>query len=221
MSTVHTRGLAFRFPAGPFSLRMPDLDLAAGQTLACIGPSGSGKSTFLGLLAGLLLPTAGSVEVDGIDWSRVPEARRRRERLTRVGQVFQEFALLDHLSVRENVLLPRLLGAEVRDAEARVTDLAERTGIADHLDRGPRELSHGERQRVAICRALLTRPALVLADEPTGNLDPRTAREVVDLLLSQARQGGATVVMVSHDHALTVPFDRVLDFARLAAEDAA
>ncbi|MBK8974307.1 MAG: ABC transporter ATP-binding protein [Planctomycetes bacterium] len=215
-------GLRFRYP-GPdgFELALDELRATAGETLVCIGPSGSGKTTLLHLLAGILAPAAGRVRIDGDDLTALGPAARRRFRLQRIGLVFQEFELLEHLTVRENVLLPYLMGLG-RDAAAadRAGELAAATGIGHLLRRRPSRISQGERQRVAICRALCTAPALVLADEPTGNLDPRSAGQVLDLLLEQATARGATVVTVTHDHAVLGRFDRVLDLAQPAAAGA-
>ena len=186
-----------------------------------IGPSGSGKTTLLHCIAGILPVPEGTVRVHGEDLSAgsplaADPARRRALRRNHIGLVFQELALLDHLSVLENILLPYFIdGTRRRNAavRARAQDLAARTGIEALLSRRPRRLSQGERQRVAICRALVTEPALVLADEPTGNLDPATSQQVVDLLLTLVRAHEASLVMVTHDHGLRPQFDQVLDLA--------
>jgi len=205
---------------GGFSLRVPGFDLARGETAACIGPSGSGKTTLLHLLAGILLPRKGRIALDGFSWSEHGDAARRRMRISHIGLVFQEFALLDHLTVRENILLPYYVHPALRldeQVEERMRDLAHDTGIERSLPRRPRALSHGERQRVALCRALVTGPALLLADEPTGNLDPDTTRRVLDLLLAEVAKRNATLVMASHDHSLLSSFDRVMDVTQWAA----
>jgi putative ABC transport system ATP-binding protein len=212
---ISVHGLRFRYGAGQFGLSVPALDIAGGTTAACIGPSGSGKTTLLHLMAGILLPTEGMVELGGVPWSDLTEAERRLRRIRQVGLVFQEFELLEHLSVRENILLPYYVQRSLAlddTAEATMRELAGAAGIDGLLARKPQALSQGERQRVAICRALVTRPAVVLADEPTGNLDPVTTGVVLELLLTQVRQRGATLVMVTHDHGLLGSFDRVIEF---------
>lgn len=204
--------------SGRFVLSIPRLSVARGERIAVIGPSGSGKSTFLSLVAGILAVDQGRVVVEGVELNRAKEAARRRFRISRVGLVFQEFELLDHLTVRENILLPYFVNAAIvlgPETETHLRALTESVGLGAYLHRHPRALSHGERQRVAICRALITKPALLLADEPTGNLDPQTARRVLDLLLAQVEKAGATFLMVTHDHSLMSSFDRVIDFESL------
>ena len=210
---VQVRALAFGYGAEGFRLEVDGLEVRAGERVAVVGPSGSGKTTLLHLLAGILTPESGRVAVAGVDLGASTDAQRRRHRLEKLGLVFQELELLDHLDVRENILLPYLIGlpADPR-APARAVELAERTGLAGLLRRHPRDLSQGERQRVAVCRALVTEPSVVLADEPTGNLDPSTTARVVDLLLGQASAIGAAVVMVTHDHGLLSRFERTFDF---------
>ena len=171
----------------------------------------------LNLVAGILVPEAGRIEVAGTEVSALTDAARRRFRATRIGFVFQDFALLDYLSARQNILYPyRITPALVLDAAARdrAQALAEACGIADKLDRHPGALSQGEQQRVAICRALVTRPTLILSDEATGNLDPDSKARILDLLFEQAAAAGASVLAVTHDHELLPRFDRVLDFAQ-------
>jgi len=211
---IEIDGLEFHYDEDEgFSLAIPSLRVAKGESIACIGPSGCGKTTFLNLLAGIY-PAAGVV-VDGARLGELTDRARRRFRATRVGFVFQDFGLLAHLSVRENILLPYYVHpALVPDrSDAALDELAAALGIDGFLHKRPEKLSQGERQRVALARALVTKPALVLADEPTGNLDPERARTAVDLLLAQADRRDATVVMVTHDHGLLEPFDRVVDFA--------
>jgi putative ABC transport system ATP-binding protein len=216
---IVARDLAYAYPRGGFRLRVSALDLAAGERLAVVGPSGSGKSTLLDLIAGVRVPDAGSLTVDGVDVPALSEAGRRAFRAARIGFVFQTFELVDYLTVRENILYPLMISAALRldaAARARAATLAEAAGVADKLGRRPGDLSQGERQRVAICRALIARPRLILADEATGNLDPANKGVVMDLLFAQAAEAGAAVLAVTHDHDLLPRFDRVVDFAAFA-----
>ncbi|MCP4836315.1 MAG: ATP-binding cassette domain-containing protein [Phycisphaera sp.] len=210
--------IRFDYPAprdgeAAFRLELPSLELSGGRSMAIIGPSGCGKTTLLRLASGILGPTSGEIEFDGSRLDLMGGEARRRLRLERIGIVFQDFRLLDHLDVLGNVLLPFRLGAGPLDRDARdhAEELLGRLGI-DGLARRPVDrLSQGERQRTAICRALVTRPGLVLADEPTGNLDPRNKRVILDELLNAARDRGAAVLAVTHDHELLDAFDEVVD----------
>lgn len=217
-AAVALHDLRFHYATGSFRLSIDALEVPPGEKTVVIGPSGSGKTTLLHLIAGILTPDAGRVEVDGTEVSALPDGRRRELRIARLGMIFQEFELLEHLTVRENILLPyHIHGALRRDLEvdAHLAVLTERTGIARYLDRKPRDLSQGERQRVAIGRALIARPRVILADEPTGNLDPDTTLEVLDSMFEEVAASGATLVMVTHDHTLLERFDRTIDFGDL------
>ncbi len=202
---------------GTFVLDVGTLTVGAGERAACIGPSGSGKTTLVNLVAGILVPSRGIVRVNSVEVSALSDAERRAVRLRDIGMVFQEFELLDHMSAMDNILLPYIIAGKSRagDTAAAAADLAESLGIGHVLRRKPRRLSHGERQRVGICRALITRPRLLLCDEPTGNLDPDATAATLDLLLSQASERGATVVMVTHNHHLLDRFDQVIDMRLL------
>ncbi len=202
--------------AAPFELHVKDLSLSAGETVACIGPSGAGKTTLVHLFAGILTPDSGEVTLAGQRLDQLGERERRAQRASRVGLVFQEFELLDYLSALDNMLLPIRLGrGDLAAARGRAHELAETLGVKGLLRRVPQRLSQGERQRVAIARALIASPALVLCDEPTGNLDPKTADSVLDLLLAQSRERDAALLMVTHDHSLLDRFDRVIDVREL------
>ena len=210
---VHAEGLRLAYPGG-FDLHLAELRIDAGERVALIGPSGSGKSTLIDAIAGIREVDGGRLRVLGRDWASTPERDRRAVRLTSIGMAFQEFELLQYLSARENIGLGRDVGAwsgPAADCGARVDQLARRAGISHTLDRRPDRLSQGERQRVSLCRALLNRPPLILCDEPTGNLDPASARAVMDLLLDQAGEDGAAVLLATHDHALLARFDRVVE----------
>jgi len=211
--------ITFAYPGSAFRLGVSSLRVAPGEKAVIIGPSGSGKTTLLNMAAGIVLPDAGTVRVDGEAISQQSDAARRNFRAGRVGMVFQEFELLEYLTVFENILLPYRINPALKltDAvRATAADLAATAGITETLKRRPNRLSQGERQRVAICRALVTRPAIILADEPTGNLDPATSRTIVDLLLAQAAAASATLMMVTHDHTLLDRFDRTIDIASQA-----
>ncbi len=207
----------FAYGDGGFRLRIPELAVASGEKVAFVGPSGSGKTTLLRLLAGVHVPDRGSVETGGARLDRLSDAERRAFRIRRVGFVFQDFELIDYLNVRENILLPCRINPALRpDADARKSaeTLAESLGLADKLRRRVDQLSQGERQRVAIARALLPKPEMILADEPTGNLDPANKRRIVEILFDRAASSQATLVVVTHDHSLLDGFDRVVDFER-------
>jgi len=188
--------------AGPPALDRVDVAVDAGEAVAVMGPSGSGKSTLLNLVAGLDRPTGGTVEVAGENLGRLSERRLARFRRANIGIIFQFFHLLEELTVRDNVLLPaQLAGTPSATAKARAADLLDALGIADKANAYPARLSGGQRQRAAIARALMNRPALLLADEPTGAVDARTGAQVTEVLRDLGR-GGQTLLLVTHDRAL-------------------
>ncbi|NYS60304.1 ABC transporter ATP-binding protein [Vreelandella salicampi] len=185
------------------------LDVAAGESVAILGKSGSGKSTLLGLLAGLDTPTDGELTLFGKQLSRLDEDGRAALRAGRVGFVFQNFQLLPSLSALENVLLPLEISPRVGESQTAQEWLA-RVGLGERTSHLPKQLSGGEQQRVAIARAFVTDPELVFADEPTGNLDPDTGAQVIDLLFSLNQEAGTTLILVTHDHALARRCNRCL-----------
>jgi putative ABC transport system ATP-binding protein len=212
---IRVRDLLFRYSGTPFCLAVPQWDVAAGEQVAIVGPSGSGKTTLLHLLAGILTPQQGRIEMDGQDLCPLSDAARRNFRATQVGLVFQRFELIEYLTVAGNILLPYSINLTLRlDATVRqrLLVLAQRTGIEHLLRRPVQRLSQGEQQRVAICRALITQPRWILADEPTGNLDPENKRTIVELLQQQATESGATLIMVTHDVSSVAQFPRQVDF---------
>ncbi len=193
-------------------LHQLDLEIAAGESVAILGASGSGKSTLLGLLAGLDLPSAGTVRINGEDLFALDEDGRAMLRGRLIGFVFQSFQLLPALTALENVMLPlELAGAS--DALHQARAVLERVGLGDRLHSYPKHLSGGEQQRVAIARAFAPRPRLLLADEPTGNLDSATGARIIDLLFELNREQGATLVLVTHDAELAARCGRRLHLA--------
>jgi len=192
-------------------LRSADLLVQPGERLAIIGESGAGKTTLLQLLGGLDLPTSGRVLVNGRDMAGLDGTQRGRLRNEALGFVYQFHHLLPEFSALENVAMPLLLRSDpIIDVRARATALLEKVGLGERLTHRPAELSGGERQRAAVARALITRPAVVLADEPTGNLDHRTGEKVFEMLLELNREYGSSLVVVTHDLQLAGRMDRVL-----------
>ncbi|KPJ76354.1 MAG: ABC transporter ATP-binding protein [Deltaproteobacteria bacterium SG8_13] len=212
---VETESLKFQYPDSSFHLSIPYFAVKAGEKVAVVGPSGSGKTTLLNLLAGILAPMEGSIKVGETAVSDLNDAGRRDFRIRNIGFVFQDFQLLDYLSILDNILHPyRISGALKLTGEVcqRAILLAEQMGVAGHLKKHPGELSQGEKQRAAICRALLSQPKLILADEATGNLDPENKTRILDLLFAAVDKHGTTLLAVTHDHELLRRFDRVIDF---------
>ena len=196
-----------------------DLQVARGEFVAVLGESGVGKSTFLNCIAGLDEVAAGSVRLDGTEITTLPEPQQALFRRLHLGFVFQAFHVLPHLSVAHNVGLPLLL--QGRPDDARVQDVLAAVGLAEFGTRLPQTLSGGQLQRVAIARALVHRPQLILADEPTGNLDPGTAERVMDLLSAQVRAEGAACVLVTHSRTAAARADRVLTLTASGMRDGA
>ncbi|TNI30635.1 ABC transporter ATP-binding protein [Aeromonas veronii] len=186
-----------------------DLQVNSGETVALVGASGSGKSTLLGLLAGLDMPSQGDIEILGKSLGELDEEGRARLRAEQIGFVFQSFLLLPTMTALENVMLPAELRGE-RDCEPRARELLAAVGLGERLHHLPPRLSGGEQQRVAIARAFMTRPSLLLADEPTGNLDSKTGEKVIELLFELNRKHGTTLVVVTHDHQLAERCQRQL-----------
>jgi ABC-type lipoprotein export system ATPase subunit len=215
---IRIRDLEFCYAHSDFLLRVPALTIEQGARTAIIGPSGSGKTTLLCVMAGILVPRSGSVRIDGTEMISLTDAARRMLRIRHIGLVFQEFELLEHLNVLDNILLPYRISRSLRldrSVRERAVLLARQVGIGDKLRRDVRRLSQGERQRVAICRALLPAPRLLLCDEPTGNLDGANKQHVLEILDDYVARARATLVTVTHDQEILQRFDGIVDFARL------
>jgi putative ABC transport system ATP-binding protein len=209
---LQVRGLGKRvpLPTGELTI-LADLsfDIARGDTVAVVGASGSGKSTLLALLAGLDLPSSGSVMLDGAPMSALDEDGRARVRGEKVGFVFQSFQLLPSLTALENVMLPLELRGDA-DVESPARAILDTVGLGERLDHYPRQLSGGEQQRVALARAFVTQPSLLFADEPTGNLDTVTGQAIIELLFALNADAGTTLVLVTHDEHLAARCGRAL-----------
>lgn len=212
---IEIHALKFSYPGSDFRLDIPDFQVGEQEKVAVIGPSGSGKTTLLNLVAGILVPEQGTVHCGGGEISTLGDAARRDFRISRIGFVFQDFELLDYLNVLDNVLHPYRITKALKLTKAvreRAGGLLQQMGLGDKLTRGVERLSQGEKQRVAICRALLPSPQLVLADEATGNLDPRNKGHILDLLFEVVQAHESTLLAVTHDHELLPRFDRTVDF---------
>ncbi len=195
-------------------VRVEALSLAAGAHVALRGESGSGKTTFLHLIAGILAADEGRIVIDGEDVAALGESQRDRARAARIGYIFQTFNLLQGYTVLENVVLGMSFGPGGVD-RARARALLERVGLGHRLHHFPRQLSTGQQQRVAVARALANRPKLVLADEPTGNLDRAHGREALTLIREACREAGAALLLVSHDPEVLAQFEQVRDFSEI------
>jgi len=193
------------------ALKNVNLSIQRGERVALMGPSGSGKSTFLNLVCGLDEPSSGSIKIDGIELSQLGDDARTRARREKIGMIFQTFNLLPTLTALENVTLPlRLQGMRRRETEERAAKMLERVGLKSRESHRPDELSGGERQRVAIARALVFLPPLLLADEPTGNLDTATGEEILDMLEELHREFNSTLLLVTHNELAARRCDRIL-----------
>ena len=218
---VEALGKRVALPSGELTiLDAVGFAIAAGDVVAIVGASGSGKSTLLSLLAGLDVPSSGRVDLDGEAISTLDEDGRARVRGDKVGFVFQNFQLLPSLTALENVMLPLELRGDA-DAEGPAREMLRKVGLGERLGHYPKQLSGGEQQRVALARAFVTRPSLLFADEPTGNLDTHTGQAIIDLLFAMNADAGTTLVLVTHDDHLAERCHRTLrlDGGRLVADD--
>jgi len=209
---IAVRNLTMRLTAGGHGITILDditLLIPEKQMVAIVGPSGSGKSTLLGLIAGLDKPTSGSIKLGGIEITTMPESQMARYRRQKIGYIFQSFHLIPTLTALENVAVPLELNGDL-DTSKRAAELLAAVGLQDRQSHYPVQLSGGEQQRVAVARAFACRPPILLADEPTGNLDSATGRQVIDLLLALNRDQGSTLVLVTHDPDLASCAERII-----------
>lgn len=212
--------LHFHYGNRGFAVRIDRFEITSGEKIAIVGPSGSGKTTLLDLLAGIRAPASGEIIFNDVNLHQLNDSQKRKFRASKIGLVFQEFELVEYLTVRDNILLPYLINKQIERPEKineRVTELARSVGIEDKLSRKPLRLSQGEKQRVAICRALIHQPDLVLADEPTGNLDAANKQKIISLLIDQAEREMSTLIVVTHDQSLIDRFDRVVDVSEFGS----
>jgi len=210
---IEVRNLSKTFVSGSFTLEILkgiDLNVARGEVLAIEGPSGSGKSTLLGLLAGFDSPTSGSIRIDGAEITCLNEDQLAVLRGRKLGFVFQSYNLIPTLTAEENILLPMELRGDIEEMQAKAQELLAAVGLETRASHYPAQLSGGEQQRIALARAFACSPSLLLADEPTGNLDSATGKIVLELLLQLNRRSGTTLVLVTHDPALSSLTDRIV-----------
>lgn len=215
---ITLKDISFQYPDSDFLLELDELVFQTGTKTAVIGPSGFGKTTLLNLISGIFIPQKGSVVVNGKTVNGLNDSERRTFRLTNIGFVFQDFKLLEYLKVMDNILLPFRINRVLTlndNIRSRAREIASLLSIEDKLYKYPNKLSQGERQRVAICRALLVDPPLILADEPTGNLDPENKKKIMNLLFDYVTDKGSSLITVTHDHELLKGFDRIVDFKEL------
>ncbi len=210
--------ILFQYPDSDFRLEIEELSFKSGSKTAVIGPSGFGKTTLLNLISGIYIPQKGSVLVNKHIVNDLSDSERRTFRLTNIGFVFQDFKLLEYLKVKDNILLPYRINKVMSLDEVvrtRAIEIASLLNIENKLAKYPTNLSQGERQRVAICRALLHNPSIILADEPTGNLDPKNKEKIMRVLFDYVEEKGSSLITVTHDHELLRDFDRIVDFQEL------
>lgn len=213
---IELSNINFQYPKSDFHLQIPAMQFASGNKTAIIGPSGFGKTTFLNLLAGILLPDSGKIVFEKTVVNQLSEKERRNFRIQKIGFVFQDFRLIPYLNVLDNILLPFRINSTLLIESETISSarkLADDLGIDDKLKKYPAKLSHGERQRVAICRALLNKPKVILADEPTGNLDPENKRKITKILFDYVQEYESTLITVSHDHEILKGFNNTINFA--------
>ena len=211
---LQIRDLHFQYPASDFKIEISDIKITQGSKIAISGKSGSGKTTLIHLISGILKPQSGEILFYDKSITDMNDKEIRKHRISNIGFIFQEFELLEYLNVMDNLILPYkinkslVLDAEIKD---KAKEIANRIGIGNKLDQHPKQLSGGERQRLAIARALITSPPLIIADEPTGNLDAKTSNIVMDEITDQVSYTNSTLIMISHNNELISSFDEIID----------
>tara|TARA_B100000963_G_scaffold129530_1_gene113015 strand:- start:1239 stop:1928 length:690 start_codon:yes stop_codon:yes gene_type:complete len=211
---LQIRDLHFQYPASDFKIEISDIKITQGSKIAISGKSGSGKTTLIHLISGILKPQSGEILFYNKSITDMNDKEIRKHRILNIGFIFQEFELLEYLNVMDNLILPYkinkslVLDAEIKD---KAKEIANRIGIGNKLDQHPKQLSGGERQRLAIARALITSPPLIIADEPTGNLDEKTSNIVMDEITDQVSYTNSTLIMISHNNELISSFDEIID----------
>lgn len=215
---IEINDLTFEYPGSDFRFNLNRLNIKSGGKVALIGPSGYGKTTLLNLISGILEPIKGTIHLNGTEVTKLADSQRRNFRITNIGFVFQNFELIEYLNVLDNILLSYRINPSLsmnREVIDRAETISEQLGLGDKLKRNVGKLSQGEMQRVAICRAILNNPKIILADEPTGNLDPRNKEKIIEILFDYSSRENATLITVTHDHSLLKGFDEVLDMQQL------
>ena len=211
---LQIRDLHFQYPASDFKIEISNIKITQGSKIAISGKSGSGKTTLIHLISGILKPQSGEILFYDKSITDMNDKEIRKHRISNIGFIFQEFELLEYLNVMDNLILPYkinkslVLDAEIKD---KAKEIANRIGIGNKLDQHPKQLSGGERQRLAIARALITSPPLIIADEPTGNLDEKTSNIVMDEITDQVSYTNSTLIMISHNNELISSFDEIID----------
>jgi len=211
---ISINNLYFEYPKSDFKFHIPQVNIESGSKAAIIGPSGYGKTTLLNLISGISNPLKGHINFDGVDLTTLSEAARRNFRITNIGFVFQNFELVEYLNLIDNILLSYRINPSLsltNEIKSRAEEIADKMGLGDKLKRNVNKLSQGEMQRVAICRALLAGPKLLLADEPTGNLDPDNKDLTIEILFKYSEENNATLITVTHDHSILGGFDKIID----------
>lgn len=211
---LQIRDLHFQYPASDFKIEISDIKITQGSKIAISGKSGSGKTTLIHLISGILKPQSGEILFYDKSITDMNDKEIRKHRISNIGFIFQEFELLEYLNVMDNLILPYkinkslVVDSEIKD---KAKEIANRIGIGNKLDQHPKQLSGGERQRLAIARALITSPSLIIADEPTGNLDEKTSNIVMDEITDQVSYTNSTLIMISHNNELISSFDEIID----------
>ena len=211
---LQIRDLHFQYPASDFKIEISDIKITQGSKIAISGKSGSGKTTLIHLISGILKPQSGEILFFDKSITDMNDKEIRKHRISNIGFIFQEFELLDYLNVMDNLVLPYKINKSLsldEEIKDKAKEIANRIGIGNKLDQHPKQLSGGERQRLAIARALITSPPLIIADEPTGNLDNKTSNIVMDEITDQVSYTNSTLIMISHNNELISSFDEIID----------